>query len=671
MRSKTSSFNKEIIKQDFRNVGWVGIVYFLGIFFLAPLQLFMDLSRMEPQLSNYNRGSFGGIFGFDMQIIFLFLLPVLMAIFIFRYLHVRGASDFAHSFPLKRGNLFNHHIIAGLVLLLVPILLNYLILLISAITMDVSDYYSIIDLSYWLWLMSFITILIFMSSVFIGTLTGLSAVQGLLTYIFLLFPAGIYVLVAFHISSYIDGFSGDVVLNRFLEKYSPLINVVEYPRGGELGQYIEAPVEPTTLIIYGIAAGVLYAASFVLYNKRPLEAASKAIAVTALQPFFKYGVTFCFALFWGMYFGSTQHSHDWMIAGYVIGGAFGYLIAVMLLEKTWRVFNWRHLKGWIVYGLGAGILIAILPLFWQNYEAYIPAQSEIKQVYVGNGYYQYESGEESEGEDLSFITSSEAIDAVRSLHGELIENSSSLDSNGASFFIAYQLDNGEEVLRRYQVDREKVTDSLKKVYEMDEYKNIRYQTMNLDPAKIQKVMMHPRINHGQEQTVLDSEKIGSFMEVLKADLYNLSYDQMVAPRGLDTNVAFMVEGHEANEGYPSISIYPSYTRTMDWLKSEGLYEDLMVQAGDVEVAEVYRWQMDIQYRHNGAHFAYNQLKSEGVEPLTVTDSPKVEELLKGRDGQQEGEYIIALFFDENNPDNYQILSFDAGEAPDFIKEHFE
>ncbi|WP_075038032.1 DUF6449 domain-containing protein [Halobacillus dabanensis] len=664
MRSKTSSFNKEIIKQDFRNVGWISIVYFLGLFFIVPMQLFMEMSKEEPSIPD-DRGLFGSIFAYELQLFFLFIMPLLMAVFLFRYLHVKGASDFAHSFPMKRGKLYQHHIVSGVILLILPILLNYLILIITAGAVDVQDYYTVTNLGYWLWLFSTMTLLIFMVGVFVGTLTGLSAVQGILTYILLFLPAGLYVLIAFHLSSYIKGYSGDVVLERSIQYFSPLVDLVEFQRYAP--DPAEVPVEKLPLIIYGLVAAAFYVLSLFLYKKRSLESAGRALAVTALNPVFKVGVTFCFALFGGMYFTVSQNEYSWMIMGYFIGGTFGYAAASMLLEKTWRVFNWRHLKGWFGYGAVTCALIAIIPFLWQNYESYVPKSSEVEKVFVSNGYWQYQRMVDEEME-IPFITSVESIQSTIDLHEQLIEVSNPLEDGRDSFFFVYRMEDGSEIYRQYRVDEQEVAEAKKAVYETEEYKKIEYPVLGLDPDKVNRLHIGSYSGQGGKE-FYDPELIAGFVEVLKEDIEGISYEDMVTPRGLYSNVHFTVNGNPDNPFH--VQLHPSFERTMGWLKEKGFYEEAMTLPADIHRADVYRWPENRDFSNNHVRLIVERLKEEGIEPLEFTSDEKIGSLMKGQQNQEDGAYIVAFYFDERNSDHYEVLSFGKEDAPDFIKEHFE
>src|SRR5699024_7234382 len=102
MQLKKSWYKNELFKQNFRQVGWISLIYFLLLFFSLPLNVFMTYSNPEKN-QIYARSVFE--FGLGVQLFALFLVPVLMAMFILRYLHQKDASDFLHGLPIKRSHL--------------------------------------------------------------------------------------------------------------------------------------------------------------------------------------------------------------------------------------------------------------------------------------------------------------------------------------------------------------------------------------------------------------------------------------------------------------------------------------------------------------------------------------------------------------------------------------
>ncbi|WP_209124729.1 hypothetical protein [Alkalihalobacillus sp. BA299] len=95
MLSKTLSFNRGIFLQDLRSVGWVGIAYFLCLLFALPLQLIMAYTRDGHEhhfFSQTNTTTSLFSISTEFQMFLMFLMPVLLSIFIFRYIIKRKYS---------------------------------------------------------------------------------------------------------------------------------------------------------------------------------------------------------------------------------------------------------------------------------------------------------------------------------------------------------------------------------------------------------------------------------------------------------------------------------------------------------------------------------------------------------------------------------------------------
>lgn len=670
MHSKTSLFNKEIFKQDFRAVGWVSIIYFLGLFFLVPLPLFMDMNTAGPLTSavESDGGLFGPMFAFELQAVFLLILPVLMAVFLFRYLQTKDASDFAHSLPISRGRLLHHHLLSGVVLLLIPILVNYFILVVTSSIVDVSGYFTMGNAAYWLAIFSVVSILLFMTGVFVGTLTGLSAVHAVITYILLLFPAGMYLLFSYYLDMTINGFSGVIAQEETIQYLSPITDVLTADASG--GDISYLPLSQVSLWLYAAAAVVFYGLSYFIYQRRALETATKAVTVSALQPVFKFGVTFCTALLGGMYFGLSLASYGWMVFGWVLGGTFGYTAALMLLEKTWRVGNIRFIKNGLVYTVGAGAALALLPLCWQGYESYIPDQQDVVKAYISEGYGEYEQYQR-DGTPIPYITSGEGIESVLNVHEALVEYSDSMEKGEDYFFINYELENGRKVQRQYQTDDPRIEAARQVVYETEEGRILQYPVLTLDDEQVKSIDLQPN-GQGSPQTITGAEKISGLLMALKEDLRSQSYEEMVHPTGMYSWLSFRVES-ETGDRLPNpfeTMVYEGYEKTTSWLKKEGLYKEFMVGPEDIAQAEVFEWPDEL-LSEKYPRFIYNRLLEQDVEPLAVESEDKIAPLLHGSHDQDEGAYIVALYYDDSNKEHNEILTFSKENAPDFIRQHFE
>ena len=213
MQSKMSLINKELLVYIFRSSGWISLLFLLGLLFSLPLEVLMTVLDERGQFYEWENNLF--FVHADIQYALLLVIPVLLAVFLFRFLQVKQLSDFIHSLPLSRKQIYVHHVVAGIIYLLLPILLTAFTLLILHWTMDVSQIYTLTDIGVWLGTIIVLALLIFSASVFIGMITGLSALQAILTYIFLLLPVGLLVLFAENMKFLLFGFSLALYRIRF------------------------------------------------------------------------------------------------------------------------------------------------------------------------------------------------------------------------------------------------------------------------------------------------------------------------------------------------------------------------------------------------------------------------------------------------------------------------
>ena len=113
-------FNSSIIRQNFRQHGWIGIIYALGLLFALPLQMFMSNNpNAVPQEIDHLFRVTG-----EMQMIFIVSIPVVAGLFLFYYLQTKSPSDMWHSLPLRREHLLSSHLGSGLLLRLIPVWLT-------------------------------------------------------------------------------------------------------------------------------------------------------------------------------------------------------------------------------------------------------------------------------------------------------------------------------------------------------------------------------------------------------------------------------------------------------------------------------------------------------------------------------------------------------------------
>jgi ABC-2 type transport system permease protein len=694
MKSKTSFINTGILRNDFKRYGWIGVVYLLALLAMVPLQLVMKYFRPEEIKAHYNAHTYLQILQFDyspVTLILLLIVPVLTGLLLFRYLQSGKAADMEHTLPIRRETLYNTHLLAGLIFLFVPIILTALLswAVVSGLRIDfVQDR----DIVAWLIAALLGNLLFFMSAVAVGMFTGLSTLQGLLTYILLLVPSGLTFLLVDNLRMYVYGFPCDYyALN--LEKLSPLLRL---PMSGLSLQNHE-------IIMYLLISLAVYFVGRYLYRRRQVEMAGDAITFEVLRPIFKYSVTFCTMLLVGSYFYSSQQSMAWTYFGYFLGAALGYVLIEILLNKSLYVFDRQRFKGLGIYSLVVIGLIALLYTDITAYEKRLPEMSQVENIYMDRNFhallYADDPGRPAYRRlQPPIYAEKDNITHIMDLHREIIAHRgeekgvfpSDQNSRPERICLAYQLKNGKRFYRYYDINAAFYQEHLKPIYESREYKTHQYEALRLNPGDIKLVDIRSR-DGNKHVSIADPKMIQQAVNVLQNDIYAQSYEEMTSPGSpwgyieitlpkekADNNdgsiwpeAADRYFGEVQNPYYNiSLSWQKSYVNFEQWMQSMGLYEKARLLPGEDVIHAI------IEYAPQGLNESnYRIMKATGeyVEEkpgqLKITAPDKLEICLRNyQDQYTKGPLYKVIFQLKNGTLIFGILT--PATAPDFVKQHF-
>ncbi|HZG71017.1 MAG TPA: hypothetical protein VEY51_05695, partial [Chondromyces sp.] len=449
MLSKMLSFHKGLFIQTMRSASWIGVLYFVCLFFILPLQVMMMYSRGEWTYP-YETKSLLAVTP-EFQMVLVFTIPVLLAIFLFRFLHIKGAADYIHSLPVHREAIYWQSVWYGLILLVVPVLLNGFIMGILREVLRIHDLYSIESIVSWTVLMICFSTFVFMAAVLMGMLTGISVLQGFFLFVFILFPAGISLLVLTNLALQLHGFAIDYYMSINFGRLVPFVRFLES---------VNTPITAVEWTIYSILIGLFFIAALFIYKARPTESAGQAIAFRKIRPLFMYGFTLCATLVGGVYFGIIQDSPDWVFFGYLCGSLAGYFFAAVVLEKTWRVFH--QWKGYILFLAVFVVLGFAVRLDLLGYEDTLPDLSEIERAYISSSVYGLTSeklngeidsrGVFHEQEPSDYYQTGENIQHIYGYHQAVMKAGEIQPSKHSTPKIfAYELKNGEKFVRQYNI----------------------------------------------------------------------------------------------------------------------------------------------------------------------------------------------------------------------------
>ncbi|MDT0121202.1 hypothetical protein Q9R46_00995 [Paenibacillus sp. RRE4] len=588
-------FNRGILHQNFRQHGWLGIVYLLLLLVSLPLYIGTQYRDYTEEINSLFRAN--GEFHWLMAI----TVPVVMALFLFRYIQAGGPADLYHSLPLQRNHMLTMNLMTGYAMILIPIWITAGVTGWVSAVLD-EPTFSFDSTAVWMWgvTMSIVSLFMFTLTVAVGMCIGQSILQGLTVYGISLIPLIFWGTFEMHLKRFLYGYPVDIF--RFkIETISPISRMgsLSYaiPGWGEIGIYATLTVVLSTL-------------SYLLYRKRHVESATQAITFQIVKPIFRFGLMFTIVLLSGAYFSmiSPGNTEEWGVAGYIIGGVAGYVGAEMIIRKTWLIWNRSLLPQFAVYGIAAALILYVPVADWNGYATNVPSKDNVEKVRIGGDQRIYVDNQIVKLNDEQFYSSSVGyIDAVLTLHHKIVDTRQSLNDRGQnqiipdqeSVRIDYKLKNGKTISRQYTVQETNFQQEFQNMKNFEDYKVVSYGTYALD-NDVHSVGIRSRLTSDRAVYISDPQLIREFKALLKTEILNQTYEDQKSHwesyASAEVYQNYRDESHKQILDNPNLSstyeIKPTYTRLIAWLKENKLYDQLQVSVDEIASAQFIKQEID-------------------------------------------------------------------------------
>jgi len=652
-------FNPGVMRQNFRQHGWIGIIYALGLLFALPVQMLLGNSDTEPREVQH-------LFeiGNNVQQLFIIIFPVAAGLFLFRYLQAKPAADYLHSLPLRRGHILTAHLFGGLLLLLIPVWLTGA--LAAVLRPWGGNMYIFTGADVWIWTLtvSILTVFLFSFSVFVAVCTGQSILQGIVTYILLILPAVLIELIHFHLSKYLYGYPGSYTVTGTAEGWSPVLHILNL-QGNEF--------TTEELWIYAAAALLFILLSYLLYRKRQTEKAGQALAFTYFNPLFRVGVMLCAMLVSGNYLAEMKQGRmSWTIAGYVLGALIGYISSEMVIRKTWQIMTRRLPAAFAVYAVLTGLLLYIPASGLTGYEARVPAADKIDSVYAGSYYRMYNEVGNNLGNyvnpafaDADPLSGDKSyIAAVRKLH-LAVEALRPENKSGARYdysaykrmSIVYDLKNGRKLMREYLVPIKGFEPELKTVMEAESYKRAEYVLSQMD-QDIGSVQLN---NRNKQVVIADPGEVAEFKAILMREILGMSFEEQTDGKLALAYINMTINlGQNRSGSFFPYQWLPSYHELGDWLEAKGYAPRVLTSAKEVESAEIVKVGSSTDLLgKNGVYDVnryFKQAQQEG-RAVAIKDKVQLASILDGRLSNNffSEKYMVKLKYSAEDYSYYSLI----------------
>ncbi len=667
MKSKASYFNlnKNVFIEDMRRFWGISALYSIVLLFSSVFPILMTYSTLSEHgyfLINriLNNGNF-------LPFLFLTTAPLAAAVLIFRYLQNNNSTAVIHAFPFTRKELFVTHCISGIIIISLPVIINGLLLLlikkpVYSTELVPVDIFTTAAILKWVGQSLLIAISGFSIAVFAGIISGTSLLQTIFGAGFLFLLPAIGTLLLFYFDHFFFGFNSGWKMSQLVINLSPITSILDHN---------DAQFSSGFIILYILLTIILLAASYILYMFRKLERSTDSIAFDFLKPLFKYSVSFCGMTVLGIYFiGLSENRIFGMYLGFIVGSLIAYIIAEMVVEKTIWVF--KHLKGYLFFLIIAALFVTLIQTDITGYERRLPVFDKIESVYYGNF--------PSDDREFHTLMSEDNIESSLEFHQTIVDNRKWLERDPSSetynITLNYLMKDGKVFTRQYTLPYEffKHNPYVKKVYESAEYIKATNPIFHVQEKDLKIISLDSALLPDKSIQIINSFEIKEFCEVLKRDLLNESFEDMMSRKAPLARIEFFwKDNNELQEKYyygPALK--KSYANTLNWLEVKDYLDDITVYPEDIKYISIKRNSENSTTYPQETRSASNNLMipTATTDLMVVTDKEAIQTILDNYENRHyhnsEG-YLLTIGLNNGSTNNgfFQITT-----APPFIINYF-
>lgn len=493
------------------------------------------------------------------------LFAVILAMSGLSYLHSRTKTDFYHALPIKRETIFAVVTMNSLLIFALPFLAACAAeTAIAGITgfltvTFVKNVFASILCYFLVFMLSFLTAALAM------IMTG-NLIVGLLGFgVF----AGYAPVLVKNIFPCLAGVFFDTYVSATSEKdildYLSPVSLSCWLTQADSGWSMRA--HSGILAITLVEIIVLLILCQKLFKIRPSEAAGKAMAFPKTKSVIRILLVIPASLYAGIFFYSmTMMEHKiWLMIGVVIGA----LLFHGLIESIYQFDIHGFLSHRKQLGICLAVCFLVVGIFYTDtfgYDKYVPKAEKTKAVLVEPQFFSGRS-ESFWGEAQDGITGQEMEDVLELLRKKAEGKENAEEVNQEYISVTYTLTNGRKVKRTYLCTREEESKIMEQIFSSREYKKNLYSLYTVDWSKITEITWDNQMDF--ETLKLTPEEKEEFLNTYLLELDTLSFDDMTTQAATSE---FCIT-HEGGNEYDYYYVYPSFAKTIAFLKEKGCSAD--------------------------------------------------------------------------------------------------
>ena len=605
----------------------------------------------------------------------------------FLYLYSRKKTDFYHSLPMKRSELFAEKAVMGLIYYLVP----YIV--IEFLTVCVGAARGLFSLELMgmavkmLCLHLLVYLMIYFSVVLVLCITG-NMLMGILTLggMYLYGIALEFVLAACGLTfldTFIDKRYG--IMAFLLKDASPAafaFSLADAYSAGHAAKYLVA------LVILIVVLAVL---SWIAYEKRPSEAAGRSMVYRWVAVLVKFMVVIPTGLAVGWIFypqadGGTKLI--WWVFGLILGTVLSHGMIEIIYHMSFQKFFAKKMQ--LVL---AGVLVFGCAMIYQkdllHFDSYLPKQQELASVSLSNGFdmdYYSHIERSADGnfyaltDNYNWYDPSNALTGAEGIGDEtykalenIVKDSPNVDTEqkrSAFISVKYTLKSGRVVCRGYWADVQNLKSLMKGLYAEEDLKEKKYEFLDLDEKYLTRIGMTDASGMGYDIFQNDSRQKQELLDALKKDIESASAEAMVEETTirLDFNYVLPIR-NDVNSLVPgqnkeevtyadwNLGVPPSFKNTLAILEKTGY--PLSIEELDInKISLTYYEEEDASTQEEVSYTKPKEIKAiQNALILEQTD-------YASGDTKVVSNVIVTVYTEKGETVNSMVLK--SADVPDFV-----
>lgn len=385
MTSKSLFF--KLMREDWKQRLWLLALVCLGFFFLFPVtisslareaQRYDNPVKVRAVFTDYVCNWVGVNNGWI--VFFILVLSVLCAVTSFSYLNSKSKVDFYHSIPVRRGKLFFANYLNGILLSILPYTVFFAIGLVlgAAGGADMSKVFHEAPMGYVTHVVFFLINYSLAVTAVMMTGNRVIGLMGMLVLTFVL-PMTVllfYALPGVWFRTYYGTFFPQWV--NFLSPFNAYIQFLNnYSLLRDYGEWTWHAAGVYLTCTFA-ASAVLTLVNLFLYQKRPSEAAGKAMAFEISKPVIRITLVVLSGLYMAVFGWSwSGESMGWTVFWLICGCVLCHCVVEIIYH-----FDFKKLFSHAIQ-LAVCLAVCLMAVFslrydWYGYDRYIPDGNEVK-----------------------------------------------------------------------------------------------------------------------------------------------------------------------------------------------------------------------------------------------------------------------------------------------------